>query len=104
MCGYLCGQGLNVVCATMSMYKEIHDFIYGGFENPLVVYLDVSMDELKRRNKKELYSRGKNVSGLDQNIDEPRHDDYVMKIDSTETPGVTVNKIMERLNIYGTDS
>jgi adenylylsulfate kinase-like enzyme len=104
MCKYLCAQGLNVICATMSLYKEIHDFIYGEFENPLIVYLDVSMEELKRRNKKELYSSGKNVSGIDQNIDEPRHDDYVMRINSAETVSVTVNKIMERLKIYGTNS
>jgi adenylylsulfate kinase len=104
MCKYLCAQGLNVICATMSLYKEIHDFIYGEFESPLIVYLDVSMEELKRRNKKELYSSGKNVSGIDQNIDEPHHDDYVVRINSAETVSVTVNKIMERLKIYGTNS
>jgi adenylylsulfate kinase-like enzyme len=104
MCEYLCGQGLNVICATMSLYKEIHDFIYAAFENPLIVYLDVSIQELKRRNKKDLYSGGVNVSGLDQSIDEPRHNNYVMKITGTGTPEIAVNKIIERLEIYGKDS
>jgi adenylylsulfate kinase len=104
MCRYLCDQGLNVVCATMSLYKEIHDFIYDNFENPLIVYLDIPVEELKRRNKKNLYSSGVNVSGIDQNIDEPRHDSYVIKINITLTPDITVNKIMERLKIYGTDN
>lgn len=104
MCKYLCDQDLNVVCATMSLYKEIHDFIYNSFDDPLIVYLDVSMEELKRRNKKDLYSLGINVSGLDQSIDEPCHDDYVIKITSTGTPDVTVNKIIERLGIYGKEN
>ncbi|MDR2659858.1 MAG: adenylyl-sulfate kinase [Spirochaetaceae bacterium] len=104
MCRYLCCQDLNVVCATMSLYKEIHEFIYDNFENPLIVYLDIPIEELKKRNKKNLYSSGINVSGIDQNIDEPRHDSYVVKINNTVTPNVTVNKIMERLKIYGTDN
>jgi adenylylsulfate kinase-like enzyme len=104
MCKYLCDQDLNVVCATMSLYKEIHDFIYENFENPLVVYLDVSMEELKKRNKKNLYSGGVNVSGLDQSVDEPCHNDHVIRITNTGTPDVTVNKIIVRLGIYGTDS
>jgi adenylylsulfate kinase-like enzyme len=97
MSRYLCGEGINIVCATMSLYKEIHGFIYENFDNPLLVYLDVPMEELKRRNKKNLYAHGFNVSGIDLPFDEPRHDKYVLKINNTETLNAAVNKIMERI-------
>jgi adenylylsulfate kinase len=103
MCKYLCDQDMNVVCATMSLYGDIHDFIYKNFEDPLVVFLDVSMDELKKRNKKNLYSIGADVSGIDQMYDEPRHDKYVLKINNAERLDLTVNKIMERIKNYDTN-
>ncbi|MDR2097141.1 MAG: adenylyl-sulfate kinase [Spirochaetaceae bacterium] len=103
MCGYLCAQDMNVVCATMSLYREIHEFIYENFEDPLVVFLDVSMNELKKRNKKNLYSGGVDVSGVDQAFDEPRHGKYVMKINNTGDLSLTVNKIMERIKYYDTE-
>jgi adenylylsulfate kinase-like enzyme len=99
MCEYLCAQDMNVICATMSLYRDIHDFIYKNFAEPLIVFLDVPMDELKKRNKKNLYSTGMDVSGLDQAFDEPRHEKYVIKINNAERTDLAVNKIMERIKL-----
>jgi adenylylsulfate kinase len=98
MCKYLCDQGLNVVCATMSLYSEIHNFIYNNFECPLVVYLDVPMEELKKRNQKNLYSQGKDLSGIDLPFDKPVHEKYVLNINNSNISD-TVNKIIRRLEL-----
>jgi adenylylsulfate kinase-like enzyme len=102
MCKYLCDQGINVVCATMSLYRDIHDYIYKNFEDPLIVFLNVPMDELKKRNKKNLYEVGVNVTGVDQTFDEPCHEKYVLKINNAERTDLAVTKIMERIKDYGT--
>jgi adenylylsulfate kinase len=98
MCQYICDQNINVVCSTMSLYAEIHSFIYKNFNDPLIVYLDVSMNELKKRNKKNLYSSGRNVSGIDLPYDEPKHKKYVVKVENSGTLDITVKTIIERLN------
>lgn len=99
MCKYLYNQDINVICATMSLYQEIHEFIYNNFEDPLIVYLDVSMDELKRRNQKGLYSNGSNVTGIDLPFDEPSHSDFVLKIKNEADLKNTVRLILERCKI-----
>jgi adenylylsulfate kinase len=99
LCKYICDQEINVVCATMSLYKEIHDFIYEKFDNPLVVYLDVPMAELVKRNKKNLYSDGINVSGRDLPYDEPRNEKYVMKLTNDSGLDKTVNIILDRVKL-----
>ena len=100
MCKYLYNQDINIVCSTMSLYKEIHEYIYMNFNNPLVVYLDVSMEELKNRNQKGLYSQGKNVTGIDLPFDEPVNKDFVLKLNNDNNIQNTINKIIERCNIY----
>ena len=100
ICKYLYDQDINVVCSTMSLYKEIHEFIYANFKNPLIVYLDVSMEELMKRNQKGLYSEGKNVTGIDLPFDEPINKELVLKINNDNNLQNTINKILERCEIY----
>lgn len=95
-CRYFYEQDMNVICSTMSLYKDIHEFIYDNFENPLLVYLDVSMDELKKRNQKGLYSEGSDVTGIDLPFDEPVHNEFVLKIKNDNNLQDTVNRILER--------
>lgn len=99
-CKYLYDQDMNVICSTMSLYKEIHEYIYTNFDNPLLVFLDVSMDELKRRNQKGLYSNSKNVTGIDLPYDEPTNTRYVLKLENNSDINKTVEKILERGNFY----
>lgn len=99
MCKYLYNQDINVICATMSLYQEIHEFIYDNFEDPLIVYLDVSMAELKKRNQKGLYSSGTNVTGIDLPFDEPSHTDFVLKTKNEDNLKNTVSLILERCKI-----
>ena len=80
LCEYLCNQGLIVVCATVSLYKEIHEYIYTHFENPRIIFLNISQEIINRRNQKELYTTGTEVVGVDIECDAPIHVAFVKEI------------------------
>ncbi|CAN5530665.1 cytidine diphosphoramidate kinase [soil metagenome] len=84
MCKFLCSQEIHVVCATMSLYKEIHDFNRTNNSGYIEVFVDTPMDELISRDQKKLYSRAlkgeiKNVVGVDLDFDKPVQADLVLK-------------------------
>ena len=83
MCKFLINQDINVVCATMSLYKEIHRLNRKNIKNYFEVFIECSMDELIRRDQKGLYSKAfrgeiKNVVGVDLPYDKPRNADLVI--------------------------
>lgn len=88
LCEYLCNQGLIVVCATVSLYKEIHEYIYTHFKEPKIMFLNISREVINQRNQKELYTTGTDVVGIDIQCDAPIHIAFVKEIcDSSEIFG-----------------
>lgn len=76
-------QGHTVIVSTISMFKEIYEWNRKNLEGYFEVYLNVPLEELKRRDNNEIYSRYEageivNVAGIDLNIDEPSQADLVM--------------------------
>lgn len=57
MCKFLISQDINVVCATMSLYKEIHDLNRKEIEEYFEVFIECTIEELIKRDQKELYSK-----------------------------------------------
>lgn len=75
LCQVLSSQGLIVIASSISMFQENYEFNRKNIEHYFEVYVKCSMDELKRRNQKGLYSgEVKEVVGLDIAIDEPSAD------------------------------
>lgn len=76
MCQFLVDQNINVVCSTMSLFKEIHEFNRENIDNYFDVFLDVDIDTLIKRDSKSIYSRAKsgelkNIIGIDLPYDRP---------------------------------
>lgn len=76
LCRLLSDQGLHVVIATISLMREVHEWNRDNLTGYFEVFLDVPMDELRRRDPKGIYSRydrgeAKHVSGLDVEVDVP---------------------------------
>ncbi len=76
MCEFLVSQEINVVCATMSLYKEVYKLNRENIENYIEVFIECDIDELIRRDQKSLYSKAvkgkiKNVVGVDLPYDRP---------------------------------
>lgn len=89
LCQILSAQGLTVVIATISLFREVHAWNRDHLPSYFEVYLKVPLDELRRRDPKGIYRRfdaGEltNVAGLDLPIDEPESPDLVVEY-STDT-------------------
>ncbi len=84
LCRLISSQGYNVVIATISLFKEVHEWNRVNLPGYFEVYLKVPMDELRRRDPKGIYSRFdageiSDVAGLDLPIDEPEGADLMVE-------------------------
>jgi cytidine diphosphoramidate kinase len=86
LCLLIAGQGVVVVIATISLFKEVHEWNRANFPGYFEVYLKVPIEELRRRDPKGIYRRfdaGEltHVVGLDLPIEEPDTADLIMEFD-----------------------
>lgn len=92
LCNFLVNQGQIVVCCTVSLYDEIHQFIYKNIKKRHLIFIDVAMEELIRRDKKGLYSSAidgdlKDLTGVNLNFKKPEKLDLTIdnnKLNETE--------------------
>jgi adenylylsulfate kinase-like enzyme len=102
LCRVLADQGLTIVIATISLFKEIHDWNRINLPGYFEVYLKVPLDELRRRDPKGIYRRfdaGEltNVAGLDLPVDEPRAADWVVEFEPGRPIAVVAEELLMRL-------
>lgn len=102
LCRVISAQGLTVVIATISLFKEVHTWnrihLPGYFE----VYLKVPVEELRRRDPKGIYRRfdaGElfDVAGLDLPIDEPVAADWVAEFEPERGVAALADELMDQL-------
>ncbi|MCK5110918.1 MAG: adenylyl-sulfate kinase [Arcobacteraceae bacterium] len=101
MCKFLISQNINVVCATMSLYQEVHKLNRKEIKNYFEVFIECDIEELIRRDQKGLYSKAikgeiQNVVGVDLPYDHPALCELV--IDNSEQNKLT-EKVQEILNL-----
>lgn len=99
LCRVIASQGLTVVIATISLFREVHDWNRANLPGYFEVYLRVPVDELRRRDPKGIYRHfdaGKlaNVAGLDLPIDEPEAANWVVEFESGQTVTLLADKLM----------
>ena len=100
LCRVLSEQGLTVVIATISLFAEIHSWNRQNIPGYFEVYLPVPLEELRRRDPKLIYSRYdsgqiKNVAGLDLEIDEPIHANFISVFDERNDAESTAKSILQ---------
>ena len=76
---FLSLQGIHVVCATMSLFKEVHLWNRENLQRLREIYILANIDELKRRDPKGLYRNGRNLSGVDLDFDPPESPDLLIE-------------------------
>lgn len=99
LCRVISAQGLTVVIATISLFREVHAWNRANLPGYFEVYLKVPVEELRRRDPKGIYRRfdaGEltHVAGLDMPIDEPEAADWIVEF----VPERTVTALAEELN------
>jgi adenylylsulfate kinase len=87
ICQFLSLQGMNVVCATMSLFHACQEWNRKNIPGYIEVYLKVNLQKLVARDPKGLYSRAlrgevSNVAGVDLAYEEPKAPDLIIDNDT----------------------
>tara|TARA_B100001063_G_scaffold117629_1_gene109818 strand:+ start:1429 stop:1965 length:537 start_codon:yes stop_codon:yes gene_type:complete len=103
LCRVIAAQGFTVVIATISLFREVHEWNRANLPNYFEVYLKVPLEELRRRDPKGIYGRfdaGEltNVAGLDLPVDEPAAPDWIVEF-APERPATVLAEELNQLLI-----
>ncbi|MDH4562707.1 adenylyl-sulfate kinase [Pseudomonas sp. BN411] len=103
LCQVIARQGLTVVIATISLFREVHEWNRANLPGYFEVYLRVPLDELRRRDPKGIYKRFaageiSNVAGLDLAIDEPLAADWVVEFDPARSLTCLVAELLDQIH------
>ena len=103
LCRAIAAQGVTVVIATISLFREVHAWNRAHLPGYFEVYLKVQLDELRRRDPKGIYrsfDAGKltHVAGLDLPIDEPLEADLVVEFDPSQPPTNLADELLLAIN------
>lgn len=104
LCRIIAAQGLTVVIATISLFREVHEWNRANLPGYFEVYLKVPVDELRRRDPKGIYRRfdaGEltHVAGLDLSIDEPEAADWVVEFDPEQSLATLAEELLKNLKM-----
>ena len=98
LCRLLADQGTDVVCATISLFHDVQRWNRDNIPGYREIYLQVPIDELKRRDSKGIYAgahRGelRDVVGLDVPAEIPETPDLVLDNHGALDPAAAVDRI-----------
>ena len=104
-CKLLNRNGVIVVVAAVSPYRDVRDRIRGDIGRFIEVYCRCPMEVLLKRDEKDLFGRAErgeiqHVAGLNAPYEEPIKPEVLCNTD-TESPDACVAKIMTTLRLLG---
>lgn len=87
LCALLSNQGVTVVCCTISMFHSVRAWNRSNIPGYYEVYIQASMDTLRQRDQKGLYSRNAdNVAGVGLQVELPDTADLILDNNGARTP------------------
>lgn len=94
LCALLAGQGVTVVCCTISMFRSVREWNRANIPGYYEVYIEASMDTLRRRDQKGLYSKNAdNVAGVGLQVELPDAPDLILDNNGDRTPEEQVGRL-----------
>ncbi len=95
-------QGMNVVCATISMFHQVRDWNRLHIHNYCEIYLRVPMPVLVARDQKGLYGQAlagaiDNVIGVNAPFEEPETPDIIIDNDGTRSPEAIIEELLSKI-------
>lgn len=103
LCKLLSDQGFDVAIATISLFEEIHEWNRENLPGYCEIFLDVPLDELRRRDTKGIYERFdrneiKNVAGIDLQVDFPKNPDVVLHFTASMDQDTMFDDLIRQLS------
>ena len=75
------------MCCTISMFDSVRAWNRENIPGYVEVYIEASMETLRRRDQKGLYSTGKqNVAGVDFQVELPKAPDLILDNNGEKSP------------------
>lgn len=104
LCAMLEEQGMIVICCTISMFDSVRDWNRENIPVYREIYLKVSMDTLRARDQKGLYSRSNTEGGSVDVVgihmyEKPKNPDLTLHNDGDKTPEEQVEEILKKYQI-----
>lgn len=104
LCRLLSEQGIDVVCATVSLFHEVRNWNRRHLRKYKEIYVRAPLDVLIKRDQKALYSRAlsganNDVVGMDLPFEEPRNPDVVLDNDGSRAPEEMVVELCAELGL-----
>ena len=107
LCRFLACQGVDVVCATISLFHEVQAWNHEHIQTYIEIFLDAPMQVLETRDSKGIYARArrgedKQVVGIDIAAEWPKNPDFRFQADGQTTIPSMVKRILST-NRRGSD-
>lgn len=104
LCRMLAEQGIDVVCATISMFHQVRRWNREHFPAYREIYIQVPLEVLVERDQKGLYSRAlkgeaHNVIGVDLPFEAPENPDVRILNDGSRPPDTIVDELIQALSL-----
>lgn len=98
LCKLLTDEGIDVICATISMFEKCREWCRTNIPNYREIYLKVPREILVRRDKKGLYSgvaegTRSQVAGIDLDFEEPKRPDLILTHEHQTDPRLAAQMI-----------
>ena len=98
LCSLIVKQKVNVVIGVIGLFNDVHQWNRQNIPGYIEIFIDVSMEELIKRDPKNLYEKAmegkiKNVYGVDLKAEYPKNPD----IHLLWSPGKNVENMMDEL-------
>jgi len=105
VCKLLTRNGVAVISAAISPYREVRDFNRREIGDFIEVYCRCPLEVCVERDAKGLYKKAlageiKNYTGIDDPYEEPLNPEVVLKTDK-ETPEESARKVIQKLDELG---
>ncbi len=101
LCRLLAEQGIDVICATISMFHDVQRWNRQNIPGYREIYVRVPIEELRRRDGKGLYAgaengAARNIVGLDVPAEAPEAPDIVLDNYGALDVATAVQRILEQ--------
>ena len=98
ICSLIVKQQINVVIGVIGLFNEVQHWNRQNISGYIEVFIDVPIEELRRRDPKNLYEKAmegkiKNVYGIDLEAEYPKNPD----IHLLWSPGENIENMMDEL-------
>lgn len=102
LCKLLSDQGFDVAIATISLFEEVHNWNREHIPGYCEIFLDVPIEELRRRDSKGIYGRYdrneiKHVAGMDLQVDIPRNPDVWLRFSASMDEDAMFDELVRQL-------